>query len=389
MGLRREEAVTGIYAHIPFCIRKCPYCAFNSASAPAEGIPEARYIASLSRELSDIIKREGLFGPPATVYLGGGTPSLLSPQAVLDLLRSIEKTLGKSAREVTIEANPDTLTLPKLEGYLAAGINRLSIGFQSFDEEGLAALGRTHTVERSLSAFEMARRAGFGNIGMDLIFGTPGQTLKGWEAALNKAVDLAPEHISLYGMTIEEGTPFYRKYGPGKKGLPGEEKEARMLIAAVRVLKAAGYRHYEVSNFALPGFESMHNTLYWKGNPYIGLGAGAHSYLPWPGWGRRWWNEASAGRYMDMVETGLDPAEGKEELSQKEAMTESVMLGLRMVDEGIDAEAFYARFGIYPAEALTGLGGLMDEGLVEKKAETIVITQKGLLVLDEVALRLL
>jgi len=389
VGLRREESVTGIYAHIPFCIRKCPYCAFNSASAPPEGIPEKRYIACLSRELSAAVKREGIIGPPATVYLGGGTPSLLSPSAVAVFLHAIEESLGKGAREVTVEANPDTLTLPKLEGYRAAGVNRLSIGFQSFDEAGLLALGRTHAVETSIKAFEMARQAGFRNIGIDLIFGTPGQTLQGWEASLNKAVDLAPEHISLYGMTIEEGTPFYRRYGPGKKGLPGEEAEAQMLLGAIRVLKGAGYRHYEVSNFALPGFESAHNTLYWKGNPYIGLGAGAHSYLPWPNWGRRWWNVAPADEYMDRVERGLDPAEGKEDLSRKEAMTESMMLGLRMIGSGIDGEAFKERFGIYPAEALTGLDVLVKDGLVEKRGESVFVTRKGLLVLDEVAVRLL
>ena len=389
MGLRRKEAVTGIYAHIPFCIRKCPYCAFNSASAPAEGIPETRYITCLSQELSAVIERENLAGPPATVYLGGGTPSLLSPRAIADFLQSIDRTLGKGAKEITIEANPDTLTLPKLEGYYASGVNRLSIGFQSFEEAGLAALGRTHTVETSIKAYGWARQAGFKNIGIDLIFGTLGQTLRGWEAALEKAVDLKPEHISLYGMTIEEGTPFYRKYGPGKKGLPGEEAEAEMLLVAIRVLKGAGYRHYEVSNFALPGFESSHNTLYWKGNPYIGLGAGAHSYMPWPDWGRRWWNAASANEYMDRVEKRLDPAEGNEELTRKDAIAEAVMLGLRMIDAGINGEAFREKFGNYPAEALSGFKALVADGLLEKKGEDIFVTQKGLLVLDEVALKLI
>lgn len=389
MGLRREEAVTGIYAHIPFCLRKCPYCAFNSASAPAEGLPEKRYAACLSKELSAVVEKEAIIGPPATIYLGGGTPSLLSPQAVSDLLRSIKDTLGKAAGEITIEANPDTLTLDKLKGYVNAGVNRLSIGFQSFDEAGLASLGRAHTVETSLKAYAWARQAGFRNIGIDLIFGTPGQTLQGWEAALKKAVELRPEHISLYGMTIEEGTPFYRKYGPGKKGLPGEDAEAAMLLSAMRVLEVAGYRHYEVSNFALPGFESRHNTLYWNGMPYIGLGAGAHSYMPWPGWGRRWWNAPLANEYMDRVEKGIDTAEGREELTRKDALYESTMLGLRMIDAGINGEAFKARFGLYPAGALKGLDALIEEGLLEKRGEDIFATQKGLLVLDEVALKLL
>ncbi len=373
---------------------KCPYCAFNSVAALDAGAYEERYVKSLLSELASKSAKEGIRGPLRTFYIGGGTPTLFSPEAIGTILSSAGAMFGtrhtaQAGIEVTIEANPDTITRERLEGYRREGVNRLSIGFQSLNDARLAALGRTHTASRAAEAYKWARAAGFENVGIDLIFGTPGQDPARWEEELSGAALLKPEHVSLYGMTIEEGTPFYRKYGPGKAGLPGEEAESWMFSAAVRALKSAGYRHYEVSNFALPGRESVHNTLYWKGAPYLGVGAGAHSYLPWPGWGRRWWNESDPVAYMGRVEAGVDPSAGGEELGRKEAMLESVMLGLRMVDEGVNGEAFREKFGMYPGSALQGLDGLLREGLVRKRGEDVLATEPGLLLLNEVAARLL
>ncbi|MCL4874552.1 radical SAM family heme chaperone HemW [bacterium] len=389
--LGKKEKGIGVYAHIPFCLSKCPYCAFNSVGTADARAYEKRYVGCLAREIGIRAREEGISGPLRTIYIGGGTPTLFSPEAIGELLSSaidIFGVAGPHGIESTIEANPDTVTPSSLAGYRQVGVNRLSIGFQSLDDARLAALGRTHTAGRATQAFKWGRDAGFGNIGIDLIFGTPGQDLAGWQEELSKAALLNPEHISLYGMTIEEGTPFYRRYGPGTTGLPGEEAEAGMFTIAVRTLKSAGYRHYEVSNFALPGRESVHNTLYWKGAPYIGAGAGAHSHLPWPGWGRRWWNETRAEEYMAKVEAGLDASSGGEKLGRKEAMLEAVMLGLRMVEEGINGDGFKEKFGLYPGEALPGLEGLIKEGLVRKSGEDVLATDSGLLLLNEVAARM-
>ncbi|MBW7957667.1 MAG: radical SAM family heme chaperone HemW [Deltaproteobacteria bacterium] len=393
MGLlgKKEEGI-GVYAHIPFCLSKCPYCAFNSVAAKDAAAYEERYVECLVKELGARAGKENIPGPLRTFYIGGGTPTLFSPEAIGKLLTSAIGIFGignSHGIESTIEANPDTLTPSKLAGYRRHGVNRLSIGFQSLDDARLAALGRTHTASRAAQAFKWGRDAGFENIGIDLIFGTPGQDPAGWQEELSSAALLKPEHISLYGMTIEEGTPFYRRYGPGKTGLPGEDAESEMFSAAVKTLKSAGYRHYEVSNFALPGRESVHNSLYWKGAPYIGVGAGAHSYLPWPGWGRRWWNETRHEEYMGKVEADLDPSAGGEELGRDEAMIEAVMLGLRMVDGGVNGERFKEKFGCYPGAALPGLEGLIKEGLVRKRGEDVLVTESGLLLLNEVAARML
>lgn len=392
MGLLgKKEKGIGVYAHIPFCLSKCPYCAFNSVAAGDARAYENRYVECLLKELGARVGKEGITGPLRTFYIGGGTPTLFSPEAIGKLLSSAIKLFGIAGShgiEATLEANPDTLSPSRLAGYRQHGVNRLSVGFQSLDDARLAALGRTHTAGRATQAFKWGRDAGFDNIGIDLIFGTPGQDHAQWEEELSEAALLKPEHISLYGMTIEEGTPFHRRYGPGKTGLPGEAAEAGMFTMAIKILKSAGYRHYEVSNFALPGRESVHNTLYWKGAPYIGIGAGAHSYLPWPGWGRRWWNETSAEEYMKRVEAVLDASAGGEELGREEAMLEAVMLGLRMVDDGVSGEKFREKFGLYPGEALPGLEALIKEGLVRKRGEDVLATESGLLLLNEVTARM-
>jgi len=373
---------------VPFCRRKCPYCDFKSVESDRP--PEDRYAACLEKELEMTTGGEGLKGALlATLYMGGGTPSILSPAAVARIIEST-KSFFTPARdlEVTIEVNPDTVDLKKLSRFREAGATRLSIGFQALDDRHLALLGRPHTAEAALEAFRLAREAGFTNAGVDLMFAIPGQTLGDWEATLRKVAALRPEHISLYCLTIEEGTPFHGRYARGGQGLASEEEEASMYLMARKVLTEEGYRHYEVSNFALPGFESAHNSRYWSGADYIGIGPAAHSYISRPLWGRRWWNVASPYAYMDRVEMGVSPKESEEELTRDDAMLEAAMLGLRKVAEGIDGERFMQRFAVPPAEAFTGWDRPLSEGLVVQRGKDMVLTEKGLLVLDEILLRL-
>jgi len=372
---------------VPFCKRKCPYCDFKSIEAARA--PEDRFAGCLLKELEKTARETGLHEALlATVYLGGGTPSILSPDTVAGIISGIKSTFREAEEpEVTLEVNPDTVDLQKLTGFRSGGVTRLSIGFQALDDRHLVLLGRAHTAEAALNAFSFAREAGFANVGVDLMFAIPGQTLADWETTLRKVSALRPEHISLYGLTIEEGTPFHGRYGKEREGLPSEEIEALMYLKAREVLKDAGYRHYEVSNFALPGFESRHNSRYWKGADYLGIGPSAHSYISRPLWGRRWWNIAVPYEYMDRVEKGESPIDAGEELTREDAMLEAVMLGLRMVEEGVKHGPFTARFGVSPVEAFTWDALILD-GFVDKRGQDLVLTEKGLLFLNEVLLSL-
>lgn len=387
VGLFGEEQEVGVYAHVPFCKRKCPYCDFKSIEAARA--PEDRFAGCLLKELEKTARETGLQEAfLSTVYLGGGTPSILSPDTVAGIISAVKSTFKQAEEpEVTLEVNPDTVDLQKLAAFRGGGVTRLSIGFQALDDRHLVLLGRTHTAEAALNAFSFARQAGFANVGVDLMFAIPGQTLADWEETLRKVSALKPEHISLYGLTIEEGTPFHGRYGKGREGLPSEEVEARMYLLAREMLTDAGYRHYEVSNFALPGFESRHNSRYWKGADYLGIGPSAHSYISKPLWGRRWWNIAGPYEYMDRVERGESPIDAGEELTREDAMLEAVMLGLRMVEEGVKGGPFAARFGVALVDAFTW-DDLIADGFVDKRGQDLVLTEKGLLFLNEILIKL-
>jgi len=373
---------------VPFCAKKCPYCDFKSIEA--KSVPEERFARCVAKELEGTITETGLDGARlSTVYLGGGTPSILSPGTISRIIGSI-KSFFRPAEdiEVTLEVNPGTVDLEKLVAFRGGGVTRLSVGFQALDDRHLALLGRAHTAEAALRAFSLARKAGFGNAGVDLMFAIPGQTLTDWEETLKKAAALKPEHISLYGLTIEEATPFHGLYGKSREGLPDDELEAAMYLMAKDILEAAGYLHYEVSNFCLPGFESRHNSRYWSGAEYLGLGPSAHSYLSGPLWGRRWWNVPGPYDYMDRVERGESPVEAVDVLTRQDAMDEAVMLGLRLPGRGLPEAAFKQRFGLSPGQAFTGWDELISGGLVEARREGLVLTRRGLLFLNEILLRL-
>lgn len=393
MGVQGEERTIGVYLHIPFCLRKCPYCDFKSVAKPGlTRAEEGAYADALIRELSSVIEREGLAKRPLeTIYFGGGTPALLSPPVVKRLIGSVKGAFAgclPKGPEITIEANPDTVSLERLEGYREAGATRISMGVQSLDDRILGMLGRTHTAGRAVEAFREARAAGFENIGLDLMFGVPGQSVEDWEESVAGLLALGPEHISLYGLTLEEGTEFFKLYKDTKR-LPHEDDAALMYERAVRALKDAGYRHYEISNWALPGRESVHNSRYWRVEDYIGCGVAAHSFLSCPGWGKRWWNAPSLEEYIEGVVAKGSAIKGDETLTRDESMLEAMVLGLRMLERGIKGGCFRARFGMYPKEAFPATEALISEGLVASTGEDLVLTHKGAVLSDSVFLRML
>ena len=338
---------SGIYIHFPFCIKKCLYCDFNSA-ATSTVTPEA-YVTLLLSEMK--LRSETLPEPAstATLYFGGGTPSLMSPQLVGTLIDTARSRFGlQRDAEVTLEANPGTLTPEKLAGYRAAGVNRLSLGIQSFEDRLLARLGRVHTAREAVAAFEAARKAGFDNISIDLMHSLPEQSLSQWREALSRGIELCAEHVSAYALSVESGTPFARLHAAGELPLPVEEDAALMFEATSELLGQAGYLHYEISNFAKPGRASRHNSAYWSRESYLGFGAGAHSFLNLDGLGRRWKNAAELTSYGEAIKKGAIPEEEAEILTLEEAISEHFFLGLRMLD-GLDLAALESR---YPANAL-------------------------------------
>lgn len=395
LGKEKIESTIGVYAHIPFCVHKCHYCDFKSV-APDKKLPETRYAECVEREISSVVEKESFDRVPRaleSLYIGGGTPSLFSPSSIERIIKTVHSFFSPlSKAEITLEANPDTIDPARLRGFRNAGVNRLSLGFQSLIDAELNTLGRTHPAGKALRSFEEARQCGFSNVGVDLIYGVPGQSVGSWVESLKKVISLRPEHISLYNLTLEEGTPFHRFYveerDESRPALPAEDEEVRMYGAAVDMLERAGYAHYEISNWSLEGFESAHNRRYWTGGDYLGLGSSAHSFLRGQGWGKRWWNEPDPYRYMTLIEERGEAVAGSETLTREEAMTEALMLGLRMLDRGIDAAAFKGSFGIYPKEAFGNWVALKSEGLIEERGEGLALTPEGVLLSNEVFLRM-
>jgi oxygen-independent coproporphyrinogen-3 oxidase len=332
-----------LYIHFPFCLSKCLYCDFNSV-AGAQTTPE-EYANILVREME---LRATLLPPPTTattLYFGGGTPSLMAPELVGRIIAAAARLYGlATSAEITLEANPGTLNRAKLAGYRAAGVNRLSLGIQSFDDVLLNRMGRVHTAKEALAAYEMARTAGFANVSIDLIHSLPGQTPEMWQTALRRAVQLAPEHVSAYGLTIEEGTPYHALQRKSLLPLPSEDEAADMFEATAALLEEAGYEQYEISNFALLGCRSRHNQVYWRRGSYLGFGAGAHSFLAAPASGVRWQNAADLQSYTTALGHATLPEEGRQILSRDEALAEYFFLGLRML-EGITTESIKQEFG--------------------------------------------
>ncbi|MDR2611154.1 MAG: radical SAM family heme chaperone HemW [Clostridiales Family XIII bacterium] len=370
---RLNDESLGIYLHIPFCVRKCRYCDFLSfAGADADVI--ASYAHKLIGEISG---RSVEFGPDRTVdtvYFGGGTPSLLSPKLVGEVLDVVyARYRVADDAEITLEANPGTVSEDTLRGYIGAGVNRLSIGAQSFDAKKLRYLGRIHSAADTRDAFAYARAAGFGNIGMDLIFGVPGETIAGWLDDMDEALQLAPEHLSFYSLTPEKGTPVFQDIVGGRVTEVSEIDDRLMYHSAIERLAEAGYRHYEISNAAKPGYESRHNLKYWSLDDYVGFGLGAHSYCD----GFRFANTERMMEYMSAV-TPLSMMAWEHANTASDDMAEFIFLGLRRTD-GIDLARFSAVFGmnfwdLYKEET----DGLIERGLLEQAGDTLRLTRLGL-----------
>ncbi|MBE9532425.1 MAG: radical SAM family heme chaperone HemW [Proteobacteria bacterium] len=389
--LNEEKIVpcTGLYIHIPFCGNKCPYCDFNSTVEAH--IPEVRYVDVIIREMDYYIKGGGFARPLDTIYIGGGTPSILSPKEVSRLFAHIKESFEWTPEiEATIEVNPSSIDMAKLEAYLASGINRLSLGVQSFNDTELKALGRTHSAKEAKAAFFMARKAGFKSIGIDLIYAIPGQSVDSFRENLVEAIELKPEHISVYGLTLEEGTPMKEAVESGEVELVSEEVEAECYELLVESLTKAGYVHYEISNFALSGFESRHNLRYWETHDYLGLGAGAHSCLAGTADGesltKRWWNVKEVEGYMGLVEEEGQALAGVEALTHDEERIEALYLGLRLL-KGLNIKAFETKFNISPTALLDNKaisGGLVVIDDAEGGEPRLRLTSRGLLFSNEI-----
>lgn len=379
---------TSLYIHFPFCLKKCLYCDFNSiADSP---LKPAEYVAALVREMDLRAKTLPAPATAPTLYFGGGTPSLMEPDLVGEIIDAAARLFGLEAdAEITIEANPGTLTLEKLAGYRAAGVNRLSLGVQAFDDALLARLGRVHTADEAIAAYAAARTAGFTNIGIDLIHSLPGQSVEMWRKALDQATSLAPEHISAYGLSIEEGTPFFRLEEAGELPLPDEGEAVAMFEATIEVLAGKGYQYYEISNFALPGFRSRHNRVYWRRGNYLGFGAGAHSFLREPDWGVRWKNPDSYAPYLEAVQCSILAAEELHPLSRREALSEAFFLGLRLLD-GVDLRLLEAEFGPAVEECFaTPIRELTEQGLLATDAGRLRLSPRAIIVANQVFARFL
>jgi oxygen-independent coproporphyrinogen-3 oxidase len=371
-----------IYIHIPYCPYKCPYCDF--AVVALRHWPEERYAAALATELRNAAADSHWTGREVgSVYFGGGTPSLFAAESIARLMAEVHHgwRVGDGA-EVTLEANPGTIDEPRVRGYAAAGVNRISLGVESFEARHLKTLGRGHTPADNEDAVRAIKAAGVDNINVDLIFAIPGQTLAEWDADLARALALGPSHISAYNLTYEERTAFFRWRAQGKLVAAANDLEAEMFTLAQDRLGAGGLQQYEISNYCRPGRWSRHNTEYWNGGEYLGVGAGAHSYQR-SGWGRRWSNQRNHLRYMAAIEGRGEARAFAEDLSRQEARTEAVFLGLRQ-RRGVDDRVFAARFGRGFAAEFPQVAALCAGGLLTATPEGYALTDRGLLVADSV-----
>ncbi|MGI8586976.1 MAG: radical SAM family heme chaperone HemW [Chloroflexia bacterium] len=393
--------MTSIYLHIPFCEAKCVYCDFNSY-AGLESLFEG-FVDALCADITRGPEREALarlapdpagaaegaeVGRIETVFLGGGTPSVLPPAAIGRILDTVAGHYDLAAdAEISMEANPGTISEAGFRGYLAAGVNRLSMGVQSFNDAQLRAIGRIHTAAEAVEAYELARKAGFENINLDFIFGLPDQDLADWRDTLARAADLGTDHLSCYSLIVEEHTPLWLRVEQGQVVVPGEDEVADMYEVCRATLDEAGYEQYEISNWCRPGRECRHNLVYWRDMPYLGFGPGAHGYLG----GRRYWTTLSPKKYIAAIRDGGSAVAGAEWIDRELEMGEYMMLGLRTL-AGVAPSAFARRFG-EPFDAVYGtvadqlrVWGLLD---VEPAQDVVRLTGRGLLLGNEVFARFL
>jgi oxygen-independent coproporphyrinogen-3 oxidase len=406
------RVTVSLYIHIPYCVQKCGYCDFNSyaGSQPSE---QEGYVRALLTDMERWAGRPELAGAAVpTIFVGGGTPTVLEGRHLAAVIAGAYRYFAVTPdAEVTTEANPGTIDVEgdKLKLAHAAGANRISFGVQARQPHLLQRLGRIHTPDQVERAVAAARAAGFSNINLDLMYGLPGQTPAEFRETVDWALSLGPTHISAYSLIVEEGTPFYVDYEAGRLTLPAEAAEEEMFAEGKAMLEAAGFAHYEVSNFARPGYRSRHNQVYWRNEPYLGLGCGAHSFLelqaPLPNLGAprprltasrvqgdatvdtapgeagqhyRFWSLKTPAAYRSAVERGDWPVEAGEVIDEKGEIAETMIMGLRLL-EGVSEERFASRFGrsldsVYGAT----IQRLISQGLLERSAGHVRLTLRGL-----------
>jgi oxygen-independent coproporphyrinogen III oxidase len=369
-----SAAPAGVYVHLPFCPYICPYCDF--AKWAWDDARAARYLDALRAEIAAAPRVEA-----RTLFFGGGTPSMYGADVVGALIAGVRERFALPAHaEITAEANPDPLLAARIPGLRAAGVNRLSIGVQSFDPRELRVLGRRHTPQDVARAIAAARAAGFDNVSLDLIFGVPGQTEESWAASLDAAVALGVEHLSCYGLTIEEGTPYATWFARDPGAFADENREARMYAIAIDRLRAAGFAQYEISNWSKPGFRSQHNALYWANEQYLGLGVGAASYLE----GVRSTSTRDLEAYCEAALAGRPVPGERERLEGAARAGEAIMLALRTA-EGVDLAAFRERYGIDVNERYRAVvDDLVAAGVLAADAAHLRLTERGRFVANDV-----
>ena len=398
----------GVYIQVPFCQTKCTYCNFHTAVVAREKY--APYADAVRREIMELAAGDEISAlcdaTVDTVYFGGGTPSLLEPTALAEILdalrrnfaftepaardcvaaRQLSAAAAAPPREITLEADPETITLEKAQAWVAAGFNRISLGVQSFDDRELQAAGRMHRRADIFAAAQILRETGFRNISMDLIAGLAQQTRASWEESVSRILEIRPQHISIYLLEIDEGSRLGKESLAGgsrysAEAIPSDDAMAESHESACARLADAGYEHYEISNWGLPGFRSRHNLKYWRREPYIGLGAGAHSFDG----AKRWSNVHDSAKYVACVESGVTPREQIEPVTAQQALEEELFLGLRQL-EGIDLARVEKRYGV---SLQARIAGLLEQGLLEIDGALLRLAPAHLTVSNEVFAELL
>ncbi|MCY8352176.1 radical SAM family heme chaperone HemW [Bacillus haynesii] len=367
------------YIHIPFCEHICHYCDFNKFFIQSQPLDE--YLRSLEKEMANSMEAAG-HPELKTIFIGGGTPTSLSAAQLERLLDSIHRILkpSESLAEFAVEANPDDLSAEKLDVLKAAGVDRLSFGVQTFEDELLKKIGRVHEQKDVLVSFERARKAGFDNISLDLMFGLPGQTIGHLASSLDTALALGAEHYSVYSLIVEPKTVFYNLMKKGRLHLPPQDQEAEMYELVMRKMEEAGIGQYEISNYAKKGYESKHNLTYWNNEEYFGFGAGAHGYIN----GKRTVNAGPVKHYIDLIEQSGFPYKEKHRVTKNEQIEEEMFLGLRKT-AGIDKECFFEKYGrsvddLFPKV----LHSLEETGLIVNTNKNVFLTHNGKLLGNEV-----
>lgn len=361
----------GLYVHIPFCLRKCAYCDFVSFADLSNMQP---YLDALDREIV-MRSKDSAFSSFDTVFIGGGTPSLLSPEAFARILDRLRASFDISDNaEISMESNPGTLDAKKLRQYRASGVNRLSMGLQSSDDALLSRIGRIHTYADFLNSYELARSAGFDNINVDIMYGLPGQSVKQYEGTLQTLCSLSPAHISAYSLILEENTPLFSSHGD----LPGEDETYAMHVLSREFLADKDYERYEISNYALPGRECRHNLHYWNDENYLGLGLNAHSAWRLDGKWTRFANTAALPKYIEKINAGEFAEAENTQIAFKDEMFEFIMLGLRKT-AGISYDAFQKRFNSSVAQSFPrALHALREQGYICEDNEFLRLNERGL-----------